>query len=583
MLGFHWSFIALLGFQTVPACSREVKLLPYLLGTAPRPAKWLALKNSNERKKFRQATCSFASIGFMSNLARLTFMMRNIVNSCPQSAIDTASYQPGEEATLPVKVCLLSTTALFAALAQLARSLTVLISTCERTATVDEGCAASIETLMVPAVLFINGGIAISAACDKGAIDLPKEIEPGRRLMNPLDLPVKRQWDIAQCTVDAIDATRSVAAIGLSMDAVARNCPVNYATPFTEELSRTACTVDVSVLLTSFTRLVFYLALAVNHCSPEPERDAICLVGVAAIAAGGTTTSAGAAGTHATCNLGRKRQFIQRLEEMQANETLPEEDAAAAAAADAAVNNAPFNIIRRLVKRRRLRSLNRSREMERIDEIWLKLGYNLSDANASWLKEDSNPEILEIQAEAEDFRRNVASSLTASQPEWAPGMPLKVAQRGFGGAYDAGRRCLGMPSEMFRDSKLRVFLLLDAWRSLPHPGAPTDAQGCAPNNAWMGFWASSVPPAAVAARRAQVGRATSRMLSFPCTVPTAPLRCGTSSPSGCPGLPELVRAGTALRLFFLLRPFRALPFGASQCDKAPASAEFCGRAQGVRI
>lgn len=43
--------------------------------------------------------------------------------------------------------------------------------------------------------------------------------------------------------------------------------------------------------------------------------------------------------------------------------------------------------------------------MERIDEIWLKLGYNLSDANASWLKEDSNPEILEIQAEAEDFRR----------------------------------------------------------------------------------------------------------------------------------------------------------------------------------
>ena len=39
------------------------------------------------------------------------------------------------------------------------------------------------------------------------------------------------------------------------MDAVARNCPVNYASAFTEKLSRTACTVDVSVLLTSFTRL----------------------------------------------------------------------------------------------------------------------------------------------------------------------------------------------------------------------------------------------------------------------------------------------------------------------------------------
>ena len=37
-----------------------------------------------------------------------------------------------------------------------------------------QGCAASIETLMVPAVLFINGGIAISAACDKGPTRSPR-------------------------------------------------------------------------------------------------------------------------------------------------------------------------------------------------------------------------------------------------------------------------------------------------------------------------------------------------------------------------------------------------------------------------
>lgn len=51
------------------------------------------------------------------------------------------------------EVCLLSTTALVANLAQVARSLTVLISTCERSATIEEGCAASVETLLVPASL----------------------------------------------------------------------------------------------------------------------------------------------------------------------------------------------------------------------------------------------------------------------------------------------------------------------------------------------------------------------------------------------------------------------------------------------
>ena len=44
----------------VPAQSRDVKLLPYLLGTAPRSAKWLARHNREDRKKFRQATCGLA-------------------------------------------------------------------------------------------------------------------------------------------------------------------------------------------------------------------------------------------------------------------------------------------------------------------------------------------------------------------------------------------------------------------------------------------------------------------------------------------------------------------------------------------
>ena len=37
---------------------------------------------------------------------------------------------------------------------------------------------------------------------------------------------VKRQWDIAQCTMDAIDAARSVAALGLSLDLLSRPAQV---------------------------------------------------------------------------------------------------------------------------------------------------------------------------------------------------------------------------------------------------------------------------------------------------------------------------------------------------------------------
>lgn len=47
---------------------------------------------------------SFGLVGFLSNLARLTFIFRNIINSCPQSVKDSAVYQVGEEASLPIKV-----------------------------------------------------------------------------------------------------------------------------------------------------------------------------------------------------------------------------------------------------------------------------------------------------------------------------------------------------------------------------------------------------------------------------------------------------------------------------------------------
>ncbi|CAJ1431727.1 unnamed protein product, partial [Effrenium voratum] len=366
---------------------------------------WLAKQAKDDRERFREATCSFGVLGIISNLARVAFTMRNIVNFCPLSVkASAAPKKPGEGASLPEKVCTLSVATLWGGLAQLARSLTVVISTCERSATVEEGCAASIETILIPWTLLLNGGIIISATCDQGAVDLPKSVEPGRRLMDPRDLPVKRQWDLAQCVLDAVDAARSIAAIGITIDAVSRRCPPNRATAFGEALSTAGCTVDVSALLSSFTKLVFYLALAVNHCSPEPERDALCLVGVSAIAAGLSSTAAGGAGIYGTCQLGPKKQLIDKLEKLQEGP-------------DAVTFSAPFILPRKL---RSDAHQNLSHEMEDLDKIWLQLGYNLSDTTAEWLRSGESPATLEIRSAAEELVRN----MTAAKPHSAARRPV---------------------------------------------------------------------------------------------------------------------------------------------------------------
>ena len=379
-----------LGLLATPSLTsaHEIEVLPALLGTVTRPPEYLAKKAKDDRRKFREATCAFGGVGLISNLARLSFQLKNIVELCPKSIEDTLSWQPGDEATIPQKVCLLSTTAIVASLAQVSRSVLVLVSTCARTATLAEGCAASALTLLIPASLIINGGTIISAVCDPASTDLPKQIEPGRRLMDPLQLPKKRQADIAQCVFDAVDATRSIAAIGLALDAVGRSCPIDRTTRFREKLSTATCTVDVSILLIGFTRLVFWLALAVNHCSPEKERDAVCLAGVSAIAAGLATVPAGGAGSWATCKAGRKNKLIAELE---AQDQEADIDVTAAA---------PFNVVRR-----RLTPDNSSAEIKHLEEILLGLGYNLSDHKAKWLQEVDSPDMVELRASALDTVR----------------------------------------------------------------------------------------------------------------------------------------------------------------------------------
>ena len=234
--------------------------------------------------------------------------------------------------------------------------------------------------------------------CDKAVSDadlLPKGIQPGRRLTD-MELPESRKAEIAQCVFDAVDASRAIASIGLSLDLVSRSCPVNRITRFTEKLSTASCAVDVSILLTAFTKLTFYLALAVNHCSPYKERDAVCLAGVSAIAAGLSTTSAGGAATWATCEVGNKNKLIKEL----AAKNAAEAETAEAEVQRAILQAAPFTVVRRLHSEE---NSSAGGEVRRLEETFLRLGCNLSDDQADWLQE--GPEILELRSFADDVVR----------------------------------------------------------------------------------------------------------------------------------------------------------------------------------
>ena len=55
-----------------------------------------------------------------------------------------------------------------------------------------------------------------------GSFGPPSKIQLAFQTFQRKLVQVKRQWDIAQCTMDAIDAARSVAALGLTLDLLSR-------------------------------------------------------------------------------------------------------------------------------------------------------------------------------------------------------------------------------------------------------------------------------------------------------------------------------------------------------------------------
>ena len=99
-------------------------------------------------------------------------------------------------------------------------------------------------------------------------------------------------------------------------------------------------------------------------------------------------------GAWATCEVGNKNKLIKEAAARDAAQAEEAEEEVQAAILKAA----PFNVVRRL------REENSSgSEVRRLEETFLRLGYNLSDDQADWLQESS--EILELRSFADDVVR----------------------------------------------------------------------------------------------------------------------------------------------------------------------------------
>eukprot|EP00933_Yihiella_yeosuensis_P054791 TRINITY_DN5334_c0_g1_i4.p1 TRINITY_DN5334_c0_g1~~TRINITY_DN5334_c0_g1_i4.p1 ORF type:complete len:765 (+),score=118.06 TRINITY_DN5334_c0_g1_i4:94-2388(+) len=413
----RWILI-LLGYPLTAswtAAGHDLDILPNLLGTVTRSPEYVAQKAAEDRNKTRQAICSIAVWGLINSLARSVFQMRILIKTCPKANEDTASHVPGEGATSTQKACMISASAIFASMAQIARSLTVSVSQCGETATVAQACAVSVETILLPFAYLIAGGTVISASCGEAAATLPQTIEPGRRLdARTARSAADRPWATAECAVDALSAARALEGIGISLAEIVRNCPVQRISRFEESISTAACTVDISQLLTSFFVIVFYIASAVNHCSPMAQNDALCLLGVTSILGSISATATGGAALYLSCEVGKKTAALQAglFAMLHANASNVSQAGKTELDALASMRlSDSAHIFRRLL----LREPGDSMTLADLDETWSRLGYNLSDGNASWLHDVENADAEQVLKRGQE----IISTFQQMQPEVA--------------------------------------------------------------------------------------------------------------------------------------------------------------------
>ncbi|CAE8657105.1 unnamed protein product [Polarella glacialis] len=372
----------------------HIELLPELLGVVTRPPKLLEARAKAETEKTTDAVCYFAILGVLDNLARATFGIRAIANNCPQASNDAASHMPGEEISIKQEDCLISVAGLFASLALIVRGLIVAVSTCGEAAKIEELCGAAVTSILLPVPFFISSATVISAACTDEAQNLQPRLDyvQAARRLKQTERKVDG-WQNARCVFHAISAARALAAIGFGLDQAVSGCPVRRTYQLQETVSVAGCTLDIAGTISASLRFVSYITLAVQDCTPEVQLDARCLGGVSGLVGGCVTTVSSGAAIYLACVVGDKKGDI--ISGKYA--TLFTSTSTGNSSAGTLNRTASGHSSTRRRHRRHLRErLQESAGFAESDELWLSMGYNMSDSQAPWLTSQEGPEMQEL-------------------------------------------------------------------------------------------------------------------------------------------------------------------------------------------
>jgi len=357
-----------------------------------------------------QTSCAFSLLQAINFLARSVFQLRGIVIFCPEAA----------KATKPMKTCLISSSALVASMAQIAAGISVAVSKCAATVNNKALCAAPIASWFAPVSLFISAGTTTSASCANQVAALPKELELHRRLESVND----RKWSLAECAVDVTSAIMAVGQIAIGFNGATTSCPAVTGQPLQEKVSKAACWVDAGFMVFSVSRLVLFLALAAAHCTVGPQPDATCVAAADTLVAAALAATFLGPSVYLSCQVGpEKSKIIDGTSVLLNRRRLSSRDDLIGALS----KQAGFN--RRLTPSDVIAELANQSAFETVDDLWLSMGYNLSDPNAAWLEEDPEETAVinkgrQMLKELQTTREEPPKELLEYSPEEAPPMTV---------------------------------------------------------------------------------------------------------------------------------------------------------------
>jgi len=364
--------------------------------------------------------CGFALLQVVNFIARATFQIRGIANACPKAQHGMTGFKH------PLKSCIISSAALLQSMGPIAAGLAIATSKCGLLADTKAMCGAFTAMLSTRVALFVSASTAVSASCGSRVDQLPKDIEIIRRLQSAEEID-ERKWSLAECGIDASSAIMALGFIALTFDGATRECPaVQDGPPLQKKVSTAACLMDAGAMVFNVARLVIFLALSAEHCAPGPQPDSLCVAGCTTLVAASLAVTWSSSAVYLNCQVGTEAgAIIEGTSPLLDRRRLSSQDDIIGALS----KRAGFN--RSLAMTKLIEELADESSFENIEDLWLSMGYNISDPNAAWLEEDPEGTAIiskgnQMIKELQTTREEPPKELLEYGPEGAP--PMNVPE-----------------------------------------------------------------------------------------------------------------------------------------------------------